>query len=233
MTTYTALVRSAFFVALVTSSISITPAFAQSAQGKSKAGALSTETRQIPVKKVFGFYDQYLALPPEGRDGFALTYKLSGAGAVSRPQAYFVQNTTRVPLQLSPTGVVLNMPNAAMYANGMLEIPAGSPRTSVGLDLQPVVALSRSISVAAATNPIADYAAAIRRTGPLALVAPKLTGLRFVGVSNGEVIFSDGRRAALPAAPEGGVVFRPALPAMRGATSLSFATTPTSAEFAR
>jgi hypothetical protein len=224
---------SAVLATFMCASLVSTPLLAQSGQSNAKAKTVSTEPRSVPLKRVFGYYDIYLALPPEGRDGFVMQYKINLDPSIARPQAYYISGQTRIPMQLSPSGVVLNMPNEAMYSNGSLEIPAGSPRTSINMDLKPIVPLSRAIAVAAATNPINDYAGAIRRAGPLALMAPKLTGIRFVGSTSGEVVFTDGRRAALPAAPGGGVMFKPVSPAMRGAASLSFATAPVSVEFAQ
>jgi hypothetical protein len=218
---------------LICTSIGSSPSLSQNAQNKSKGSSTSGATRLVPVKKAFPFYDIYLGLPPEGRDGFRLGYRFGVAPGSARPQINYVLGDTRIPLQVGASGQVLNMPNAAMYSNGALEVAGGQPRSSVTLDLEAIVPLSRTISVAAATNPLTDYSGAIRRAGPLAAFAPRLTAIRFVGVTGGEAVFGDGRRVPLGAAPGGGVMFKPSAPAMRGATTLSFATAPTEAEFAK
>jgi hypothetical protein len=194
--------------------------------------AKQTPARSVEVKKVFGYYDIYLRLPRADRDGFRMSYLLNPSQASTRPQMTYVLGSIRTPIEIAPNGKVLTMPDADMFANGKIEIGAGQPSTSITLDLEAVVPLSRAISVGDASNPINDYAVAVRRAGPLVLLAPKLTGITFKGVSSGEAIFPDGRRVSL-APGTGGVVFRPALPALRGAVSLAFPVQPIAAEFAR
>jgi hypothetical protein len=206
---------------------SVTPAIAQNAPAK------QTAARFIEVKKVFGYYDIYLRLPPQERDGFRMVYTVRSRESSARPQLTYVLGNVRIPVQISPNGRVLTMPDANMFANGNIEKAAGQPSGSINLDLEAIVPLARTISVADASNPVNDYAAATRRAGPIGLVAPRLGSMRFVGVASGEAVFPDGRRTPLRAAQGGGVIFTPAAGNMRGATSLVFSNTPTSAEFAR
>jgi hypothetical protein len=206
------------------------PALAQNNQTKSK----SDGPRSIPIKRALQFYDVYLGLPPQDRDGLKLSYKLSGAQGAPRLPMNYVLGNTRIPIELSPNGTLLNLPNAALFNDGTIEVPAGQGRMSVGLDIEPVIPLSRSMTIAAVTNPLNDYSAATRRAGPLAVLAPRLSAIRFVGGTGGQVEFNDGRRMALPAAREGGgVIFTPSDRAMRDAKIITFATPPTSAEYAR
>jgi hypothetical protein len=206
---------------------SLTLAQSSSAKGK------SSEPRLVPVKKAFPFYDLYLGLPPENRDGFRLGYKFRLTSGAPPPQITYVSGATRIPLELASNGLVLNPPNLAMLRTGNLEVAANQPRSSVAMDLEAIVPLSRSIPVAAASNPLTDYTAATRRAGPVAALAPRLTSIRFVGGAGGEAVFADGRRTPLPTAAQGGFLFTPSAPAMRGATTLSFSSAPTTAEFAR
>jgi hypothetical protein len=202
--------------------------------GLAQTPAKQNPSRSIEVKKVFGYYDIYLRLPPQERDGFAMSYILRARdSATSRPQMNYVLGNTRTPIQIAPNGKILTLPDANMYANGKVEIPAGQPGASIGMDLEAIIPLARNISAADAANPVNDYAAALRRAGPLGLIAPKLTGITFKGVTSGEAVFGDGRRTALGRGEGGGVVFRPALPAMRGVTNLVFPAQPASAEFAK
>jgi hypothetical protein len=217
--------RFAPAIALCLSVILVAPAFSQAQKAK------QTPERLIDVKKVFGYYDMYLGLPAGDRDGFRMRYRISSANSTTRPELYFVLDNVRTPIEVSPTGNILTMPDLTMFRRGKILKPAGQPSGSISLNLDPIVPLSRSISVSDAINPINDYAAATRRAGPLALLAPKLTGVVFKGVPSGEVVYADGRRAALTTS-NGGLIFRPALPAMRGAASLSFPAVPTSVEFA-
>jgi hypothetical protein len=191
-----------------------------------------TPARSVDVKKVFGYYDIYLRLPPLERDGFRMSYILNRRDGSPRPALNYALGNTRIPIQIAQNGKVVTMPDANMFSNGKVEIPAGQSSLSISMNLEAVVPLARTISTSDAANPLNDYAAALRRAGPLGLIAPKLTGITFKGVANGDAVFADGRRAALETSASG-VVFRPLQPTMRGATALVFPAQPIAAEFAR
>jgi hypothetical protein len=55
------------------------PALAQAGKGK------ESPERLVEVKKVFGYYDIYLGLPPADRDGFSMTYRLTSREGGARP----------------------------------------------------------------------------------------------------------------------------------------------------
>jgi hypothetical protein len=224
MTTF---VRFAPAFVLCLMSMASAPAFAQATNTK------PSPERVIDIKKVFPFYDIYLGLPSGDRDGFKMTYRVGSRTSALRPQLFYQIGTTRTPIVISPTGVITTMPDTNMLRNGQVYKPAGQPSGSINLDLEPVIPLSRTISAADAVNPLNDYDAAKRRAGPLALIAPRISSIRFVGVSSGEAIMRDNRRVALPSAPTGGVLFTPSASAMRGVVSLSFSGMPTDAEFAQ
>lgn len=216
-------------VFLLVSGMPATNVLAQSSANKAKG----SEARTIPIKRAFQFYDLYTSLPPQDRDGFRLSYKLKAAPGSPRPQLSYVLANARTPIELAPDGTVLNMPSAALYANGNIDVPAGQGRLSIGLDLHPIIPLGPSIAVTSVSNALNDYRAALRRAGPLAAFAPKLESIRFVGGSNGQAVFGDGRRVALPTAPEGGFLFKPTAPVNRGVTALSFASSPNLVAFAK
>ncbi len=195
--------------------------------------AKQAQARSIEVKKVFGFYDIYLGLPVSDRDGFAMAYQLrSRDGANVRPQMSYILAHVRTPIEVAANGRIITMPDLNMYRSGRVEIAAGQPSGSITMNIEPIMALSRTIAVSGAQNSINDYASAVRRAGPLAAFAPKLNGITFKGVASGEAVLADGRRVALPIG-NGGVVFRPSVPGVRGATTLTFPNVPSAAEFAQ
>lgn len=199
-------------------------AHAQTASGES--------VRQIPVKKLFPYYDLYLGLPPQDRDGFYLEYLIQSSATNVRPRMVYALGSVRTPIQIDSKGKILTMPDLAMLRQGKVEVPASAPSGRIVLNLEPVVPLSRTIPANAVSNSVADYAKAIGRAGPLALAIPKLTGIGFKGVPAGQAVFADGRKVSLPV--EGGIpVFRPSQSTMRGAISLEFPSVPSQAEFAR
>jgi hypothetical protein len=201
------------------------PVFAQSAK------ANDSPERLIDVKKVFPFYDIYLGLPAADRDGFSMSYQISSRTSTVRPQLFYQLGTTRTPIAIAANGEIITLPDANMLRHGKVYKPAGQPSGSINMNLEPVIPLSRTISATAATNPLTDYDAAKRRAGPLALMAPRITSIHFVGVTGGEAVTRDNRRIALPTAPNGGVIFTPSSSSMRGVVSLIFPNVPTSTAF--
>lgn len=197
-----------------------------------QSDAKQNPARSVEVKKVFGYYNIYLRLPPQERDGFRMSYRLSPRDGGVMPQMTYVLGNSRTPVQTNANGKVLNMPDANMFQNGKIEIAAGQPGGSVSMNLEAIVPLSRAISIADASNPLVDYAAAVRRAGPLAVFAPKLSAISFKGGTGGHVVFSDGRRTPLPVVL-GAARFQPDLLAMRGAVTLAFSSAPIEVEFAR
>lgn len=194
--------------------------------------ASGQNVRQVPVKKLFPYYDLYLSLPPQDRDGFYLEYLIKSEGTNVRPRMVYALGSVRTPIQLDSRGKILTMPDLAMLRQGKVEVPAAAPPGQIILNLEPVVPLGRTIPAGVVANSVTDYSKAIGRAGPLALAIPKLTGIAFKGVSSGQVVFADGRKIALPV--EGGApVFRPNQSAMRGAVNLEFPTAPSQAEFTR
>jgi hypothetical protein len=194
--------------------------------------ALVEGVRQVPVKKLFPYFDLYLGLPPQDRDGFHLEYLVKSSETSVRPRMVYTLGSVRTPIQLDSKGKILTMPDMTMLQQGKVEVPATSPRGEIVLNLEPVVPLSRTIPANAVSNSIADYAKAISRAGPLAIAIPKLTGIAFKGVVSGQVVFADGRKVSLPV-ERGLPVFRPSQSTMRGAVSLEFPAIPSRAEFAR
>lgn len=217
------------FVSICAVAVSLLAYGDATAQGAGK----QTPARSIPVKKVFPFYDTYLRLPPDGRDGFRMVYRVAGPASAQRPQMTYALGAIRAPVVMSAEGQIMNLPDNAMLLGGRIDIGANQPRGGITMDLEPVISLLRSISVASAVNPLNDYASAVRRAGPLAALAPKLKGITFKGGSGGVAVFAGGRAVALPVSPRGGVTFFPAAPNMRGAVSLMFVTAPSGAAFSQ
>jgi hypothetical protein len=206
--------------------------FLEPTSGFAQSTTNQTPPRSIDVKKVLGYYDLYLRLPAQERDGFNLSYVIKSGSTGLRPQMTYVLGTVRIPIQVAQNGKVLTMPDLNMFRRGKIEIPAGQPSASISMNLEAVVPLSRAISAADASNAVSDYAAALRHAGPLALMAPKLPALLFKGSAGGQAVFADGRRLPLPNVA-GGVRFEPGAPTMRGVASLIFTSAPTQVEFAR
>ena len=202
------------------------------AQAGSPQSNKAEKPRQIPVKKVFPYYDIYLSLPPKDRDGFALNYSLMTEQPNVRPRMDYLLGATRTPIVLDSRGQVVNLPDLNTFKNGLVEVPVGAPRGRISLNLEPTIALGKTIPVQAVNNSVSDYAAAISRMGPAALVIPKLKGVSFKGVSTGRAVLADGRKIALPQEAKL-LVFRPADPNFKTATHLEFDVVPSGVDFTK
>ena len=202
------------------------------AQASTPQANKAEKPRQIPVKKMFSYYDMYLSLPPKERDGFSLNYIVRSEQPNARPRMDYVQGATRTPIELNSRGQVLNLPDLSTFKNAVIEVPASAPRGSITLNLEPTIALAKTIPVQAVDNCVSDYARAVSRMGPAALVIPKLKGVSFKGVSTGRAVLADGRKIALPQEAKF-LVFRPSDPNFKMATHLEFDVVPTSVGFTK
>jgi hypothetical protein len=206
--------------------------FSAYAQASTPQANKAEKPRQIPVKKMFSYYDMYLSLPPKERDGFSLNYIVKSEQPNARPRMDYVQGATRTPIELNSRGQVLNLPDLSTFKNAVIEVPASAPRGSITLNLEPTIPLAKTIPVQAVDNSVSDYARAVSRMGPAALVIPKLKGVSFRGVSTGRAVLADGRKIALPQEAKF-LVFRPADPNFKTATHLEFDVVPTSVGFTK
>jgi hypothetical protein len=183
---------------------------------------VAAEERRVPAKKVFPYLDAYLRIPAAQRSRFTLGYVMKGA----RPAGlWLIDGETRTPIGIGPDGRLQRLPNLQQVEHGEILI-AGQAKAkySVGLEIEPLVAPAADMDAASLTAAVGQAAAAIKGlAGPLSLVLPKITGIRFAGGTGGEVVYADGRRAALPVERDR-AVFKPA--AHPAARTIHFAKPP-------
>lgn len=160
--------------------------------------ANAQDIRSIGVDKVLTFWDKYLSLPHYDRDGFLLKYKIRAEKGASLPKIELVNGNNRAPLKIDADGNIGNMPNLSNFKTTKVDI-YGKTKVLVTLDAVPILPLGKRINVSAIQNSLMDYKAGIKIGGPAAaLIAPKLNSVVFMGANSGEIVFSDGKKMALP-----------------------------------
>lgn len=186
------------------------------------AAPAAAEERRVPAKKVFPYFDAYLRIPPAQRSGFTLGYALKGA----RPTGmWLIDGETRTPVGIAADGRLLHRPTLHQVENGdVLVAGQAKAKYSIRLQLEPLAAPTSDMDAASLAAAVSQASAAIKTlAGPLRLVLPKLTAIRFIGGTGGELVYADGRRVVLPM-EKGQAVFKPA--AHPAARKIHFANPP-------
>ena len=186
------------------------------------AGSARADERLVPARKVFPYLDAYLRIPPAKRSRFSLSYVL----VKDRPTAiWLVDGQQRIAVPVSADGRLLRLPTAAQWEAGQVAIsgPAGA-KYGVSLKLEALVPPAAEMDAATLAAAVAQANDGVKTAmGIASLVIPKIDSVAFQGVSSGDVIYADGRRAALPLV-KGVPTFEPAKQA--GAKTLRFAKAP-------
>lgn len=189
------------------------------------AGPAAAAERLVPAKKVFPYLDAYLRIPPAGRSRFSLAYVL----VKDRPTGlWIVDGAQRTPIPVSADGRLLRLPTAAQWESGQVALsgPDGA-KYGVTLKLEALVPPAAEMDAAALAAAVTQANAGVKAAmGVASLVIPKVDSVVFPGVTAGEVVYADGRRAALPLV-KGAPSFEPAKHA--GARAVRFAKAPSGA----
>ncbi|MDB5456341.1 MAG: hypothetical protein JWP92_1926 [Caulobacter sp.] len=196
--------------------------------------ALAQEVKTVEAAKIFPYLDKFLTLPPQERTRFKLSYGLQRDGKMAPDvKATLVEaGGARTPLPIGPDGFFERTPTQAQLA----------ARAAVSFDVPASVKLGMMMRFDPVLKPASEYAAndlvatvdeanrAIgKAAGPMAMLAPKMAGLRFPGAGAGRVVFADGREQPLPV-ERTSPVFRP--DEAKGAVRVRLDRAPTKVGFA-
>ncbi|HEY8573338.1 hypothetical protein [Phenylobacterium sp.] len=187
--------------------------------------ASAADDRTVEAKKAFPFLDAYYRIAPAERSRFRVGYLISNDKAA--PDMVLVHEGRRTPIPLGRDGKAMRLPTAQELATGQIETSAAAAagKTKVSMFVEPAVTPASEIDAAAISAAISQAAVSVKKAAPLVLrmAIPKFDQASFRGVASGEVIYGDGRRAALPM-PNGRPVFEPAK--HPGAKTLRFPSAP-------
>lgn len=186
--------------------------------------------RAVDANRVFAHLLDFYGLPAGARSHFQPVYRLSAVTGATPPISIATASARRA-LTLGGAGQVLDPPTAAELRSNAQVIVGGPTRMSAAMSLEPVLVLSTNIRAADAVTALAQANAAIGRfAGPMALLAPHLTGIGFVAppAAAGRILLANAQRAPMPYVASR-FEFRPS--AIANASTLSFVVAPTGANF--
>lgn len=159
------------------------------------------EERAVPATAVFSKLQDYYSLPASQRSRFRVFYVIA-AKPGPLPPVMLQSGAARRVFSMSSSGRVLDPPTAAELASdAKVIVPGGGQKFSSRIELEPILAAGPEYAVADASAAVSQANAAISKfAGPLALVLPKLKGVRFLApeTAAGATVSAAGARSALP-----------------------------------
>jgi hypothetical protein len=185
--------------------------------------------KSVPANKVLPFLDKFLKVPPAERSRVRLTYAVRHDGQpMPNLKATLVEkNGARTPLPVNADGYFDHLPTLAQLD--------GDP--VITFDVPPDFKMGAAMNFGTQLKPAAEYdvrelAATVdeansvigKAAGPMAIMAPKMSGVAFPKADSGVVVFADGRTQPLPEAKET-PYFRPV--DFKGAVRVKLTKTPT------
>jgi hypothetical protein len=180
------------------------------------------ETQTVEIGKAFPYLENYLKLPPAQRDRFRVAYRFMTPNGPAVVRLWLLEGGRQIPVPISSDGLIERLPSLAQLTartKVQVETPTGQ-KTAMALLLEPILAPAAELRAADLVAALTQAAAGAKKVGGLVGFAiPKMDRVRFVGAQAGEVVYADGRRAALPVV-KGDPVFDPA--AWKAVASLRF-----------
>ncbi len=193
--------------------------------------ALAEKT--VPAGKALPFLGSYLKVPPAERSRVKLTYAIRHDGqTVPNLKATLVEkNGTRTPLPVNADGYFERLPTLAQLDAGAdiaFDVPPDfkmGAMMSFGTQLKPAV----EYDVRELTATVDEANTVIgKAAGPMAFMAPKMSGTTFPKADGGVAVFADGHTQPLPLIKET-PFFLPA--DFKGAVRVKLTKTPTKVGF--
>lgn len=180
-----------------------------------------------PAKKVFPYYDLYLGIPAAERTRFVMNYYLRLNGKPTSGQGLYVvmPNGSRTLLTQAADGRITRMPTLAELKDGVIDADERqeTDKYSLSMELQPVLRLGETVSVADVQAAIEQCNTAIKkRAGLIGFAVPRMEQVLFAGAGTGQAI-AGAKVSPLPVF-KAYVAYKPADHV--GAQSLKFARPP-------
>lgn len=161
--------------------------------------ALADEPQRIPLSRAFKYLDFYLALPPGLRNKFYLVFKaLRNERPAPDLKLAIVGQGPPQPVPLDGSAQVTRLPTLAqLKSDAALQVWGGPFRFAT--EIRPDVAPATRLDVGQLDASLSQATAAIAHiAGAFSAMAPKLDTVLFPDAGSGEIVFADGRTAALP-----------------------------------
>jgi hypothetical protein len=175
--------------------------------------ARAQEAKTVEAAKIFPYLDKFLGVPAQERTRFKLSYGLRRDGKMAPDiKATLIEaGGARTPLPIGPDGFFERTPTLAQLAGKAavsFDVPAGV-KLGMMMRFDPLLKPAGEYAANDLTATVDEANRAIAKAaGPMAMLAPKMAGIRFLGASTGRVVFADGREQPLPV-EKTNPVFRP------------------------
>jgi hypothetical protein len=183
--------------------------------------------KTVEVGKVFPYLDRYLRLPAAERDRFVMAYYLTRDGKpAAGAQGWIDDGGRRVRIPFGANGRAERLPTLEqLQAKRRLGFDgAAGAKFGMSLSLEPAAQPAAELSATELAASVAQATRALKKAaGLMRMAVPTFDAVAFPGGQGGEVVFADGRAAALPI-EKGVPVFKPA--AHPGARTIRFRTPP-------
>ncbi|NGM50752.1 DUF2987 domain-containing protein [Caulobacter sp. 602-2] len=167
------------------------------------SAALAQGNKTAPADKVFAYLENFLKVPAQERARTRVAYALTrdGKPAAGLKATLIETSGVRTPMPIGADGRFERLPTLAQLQGGAkIEFEASADgKFGSTLIIEPVLKPAAEYEVAElkavldSTNGVIGKAA-----GPMAMLAPKMTGFGFPGATGGVVVGADGKLQALP-----------------------------------
>ena len=166
------------------------------------AGAAMAQERLVDADKVFPLLDKYYATPPADRSLLAIRYNVLRDGKPAPDfHAFLVVAGKRTPIPVTADGKVERLPTPAEFtAHAQVAIDAPpTAKFSNRLSLDTAIPPAPEVSATTCAQAIVQANDAMRRAaGVMAMLAPKVKAVTFVGAGSGVAVLADGKTVPLP-----------------------------------
>jgi hypothetical protein len=166
------------------------------------AGGALAQPRLVDAGKVFALLDKFYAIPAADRSLLAISYIWTRDGKPA-PDIHpdLVVDGRHTPIPLGSDGRTRRLPTAAelaAHAQVAFDVPPNT-KLSVRLSLDTAIPPAREVAASTCALAIVQANDAIRRAaGVMAVLAPKVKAVTFVGSDSGVAVSAEGRTTPLP-----------------------------------
>lgn len=166
------------------------------------ASPVLADGKPDPASKIFPYLEKFLRIPAAERARLRLGYILLQNGKpLPNLKGTLIEKTgARSPLTFTAEGYFERLPSLAQLDDALVDL--GLPdhaKISLVMDLSPALKPATQYDVRDLSATVNEANTVIGKVaGPLGMVAPKMSGIRFPGAEGGAAVFADGHVQPLP-----------------------------------
>ncbi len=185
-----------------------------------------------PAAKAFPYLEKFLRIPAAERSRVRLNYALlqDGKPIPNLKGALIQKDGARWPLTFNSEGYFERLPTLAQLDGALVDFDLpDKAKVNLLMDFAPALKPAPQYDVKELAQVIDEANTVIgKAAGPLGMLAPKMTGIRFPKAEGGVAVFADGHAQPLPESKET-PYFRP--DDFKGAVQVKLTKSPTRVRF--